>query len=342
MAKKRLGKGIDALIQSQDDEAAPEHIEGLTQVPLDKLRPNPDQPRKHFSEEAIEELAASIRAKGVLQPLLVEESGDGNYLIIAGERRYRAALKAGIQTVPILPRSFTSTEKLEIALIENLQREDLNPIEEARAYQSLMETANATQDELSKRLGKNRSTIANALRLLRLPVSVQEAVAAGRLSPGHARAVLSVENADGRANLAEALLSQDVSVRVAERAAALVNAGSSPEEALHRAAAGAGDSVGEGAGATGEGVRGEGRGARAGAGGSGGSGKDPQLAAIEQDLLERLGTRVTLRGSGERGKIEIEYLSTSDLNRILDLIGGAAGDAAGGGHESGADSTGPG
>ena len=182
----------------------------------------------------------------MLQPLLVEESGDGNYLIIAGERRYRAALKAGIETVPILPRSFTPTEKLEIALIENLQREDLNPIEEARAYQSLMETANATQDELSKRLGKNRSTIANALRLLRLPVSVQEAVAAGRLSPGHARAVLSVENVDGRADLAEALLSQDVSVRVAERAAALVNAGTAPEEALRRAARGAGDSAGEG------------------------------------------------------------------------------------------------
>jgi len=328
VAKKRLGKGIDALIQSQDDEAAPEHIEGLTEVPLEKLRPNPDQPRKHFSEEAIEELASSIRQKGVLQPLLVEESGDGNYLIIAGERRYRAALKAGIETVPILPRSFTPTEKLEIALIENLQREDLNPIEEARAYQSLMETANATQDELSKRLGKNRSTIANALRLLRLPVSVQEAVAAGRLSPGHARAVLSVENVDGRADLAEALLSQDVSVRVAERAAALVNAGTAPEEALRRAARGAGDSAGEGGAAGGAGAGGAAaRGPRetGGSGGAAGGGKDPQLAAIEQDLLERLGTRVTLRGSGERGKIEIEYLSTSDLNRILELIGGVSG-----------------
>jgi ParB family chromosome partitioning protein len=152
-------------------------------------------------------------------------------------------------------------------------------------------------------------------------VSVQEAVAAGRLSPGHARAVLSVENVDDRATLAEALLSQDVPVRVAERAAGLVNGGASAQDALRRAAAregGDGDAGGSKEGAAG----GKGR-----SGGAGGSGKDPQLAAIEQDLLERLGTRVTLRGSGERGRIEIEYLSTSDLNRILELIGGeGAGD----------------
>lgn len=329
MAKKRLGKGIDALIQTQDEESA-QQLEGVTEISLDRLRPNPEQPRKHFSEEALEELSASIREKGVLQPLLVEPGDDGFYQIIAGERRYRAARKAGVESVPAIPRSFTPAEKLEIALIENLQREDLNPIEEARAYQSLMETSNVTQDELSRRLGKNRSTVANALRLLRLPASVQEAVAAGRLSSGHARAVLAVETPEARSGLAEALLAEDVSVRIAERAAGYVNAGYAPQHALAEAARpgsaasdGGGASSGDGApgagAATGPGRRGAGAEARSGEGAR----KDPHLSAVEQDLLERLGTRVTVRGSEEKGKIEIEYLSLEDLNRIVELIAGS-------------------
>lgn len=325
MSKRRLGKGIDALLQTQDDEATPA-LEGLTEVPLSDLRPNPEQPRKHFSEAALSELSESIREKGVLQPLLVEPADDGSYLIVAGERRYRAALKAGIDRVPVIPRSFSPAEKLEIALVENLQREDLNPIEEARAYQSLMETADATQDELAKRLGKNRSTIANALRLLRLPVAVQEAVAEGRLSPGHARAVLSIEDLDRRTSFANELLMQEVSVRLAERAAAYVNAGSEAATALREARQRDGEGHESGSSEQSDRPKTAGSASKA-AGTSGAGGKDPHLAAVEQSLLERLGTRVTLRGSESRGKIEIEYLSTSDLNRIVELMG--ISDAAG-------------
>ncbi|MFP4484819.1 MAG: ParB/RepB/Spo0J family partition protein [Spirochaetaceae bacterium] len=326
MSKRRLGKGIDALIQSRDQEAPPE-VEGITEVALSSLKPNPNQPRKHFDEEALGELAASIREKGVLQPILVEPEEDGSYVIIAGERRYRAALMAGIEGVPVIPRSFTPAEKLEIALIENLQREDLNPIEEARAYQSLMETANTTQDELAKRLGRNRSTVANALRLLRLPVAIQEAVAEGRLSPGHARAVLAVESEERRSALARAMLSQEVSVRVAERAAALVNTGAEASKALRQALLGGTAGAG-GAGREGRAGGPEGTGSRSGSGSGAGASapRDPHLAAVEQDLLETLGTRVTLRGSAERGKIEIEYLSTDDLNRIVDIIRGEGAD----------------
>jgi len=319
VSKRRLGKGIDALLQTQDDEATPA-LEGLTELPLSDLRPNPEQPRKHFSEAALSELSESIREKGVLQPLLVEPADDGSYLIVAGERRYRAALKAGIDRVPVIPRSFSPAEKLEIALVENLQREDLNAIEEARAYQSLMETADATQDELAKRLGKNRSTIANALRLLRLPVAVQEAVAEGRLSPGHARAVLSIEDLDRRTSFANELLMQEVSVRLAERAAAYVNAGSEAATALREARQR--DGEGHESGSSEQSARPKTAGSASKAAGTSGSGgKDPHLAAVEQSLLERLGTRVTLRGSESRGKIEIEYLSTSDLNRIVELMG---------------------
>ncbi len=321
MSKRRLGKGIDALIQSQDQEAPPQ-VEGITEVAVSALKPNPNQPRKHFDETALGELADSIREKGVLQPILVEPADDGSYVIIAGERRYRAALKAGIERVPVIPRTFTPAEKLEIALIENLQREDLNPIEEARAYQSLMETANATQDELARRLGKNRSTVANSLRLLRLPVAIQEAVAEGRLSPGHARAVLAVESEERRSALAQAMLSQEVSVRVAERAAALVNTGAEAAKALREALLGGADVDGS-AGREGGTGGAQGAGSRSGSGGGSGAGsRDPDLAAVEQNLLEWLGTRVNVRGSAERGKIEIEYLSTEDLNRIVEIIRG--------------------
>lgn len=326
MSKRRLGKGIDALIQSQDQEAPPQ-VEGITEVAVSALKPNPNQPRKHFDETALGELADSIREKGVLQPILVEPAEDGSYVIIAGERRYRAALQAGIERVPVIPRSFTPAEKLEIALIENLQREDLNPIEEARAYQSLMETAQATQDELARRLGKNRSTVANSLRLLRLPVAVQEAVAEGRLSPGHARAVLAVESEERRSALAQAMLSQEVSVRVAERAAALVNTGTEASKALREALLAGADVDGPagGEGRT-EGAQGAGSRSGAGSGRSAGAARDPHLAAVEQNLLEWLGTRVNVRGSAERGKIEIEYLSTEDLNRIVEIIRGGESD----------------
>ncbi|MFQ3620332.1 MAG: ParB/RepB/Spo0J family partition protein [Spirochaetales bacterium] len=294
MSKRALGKGIDALFQS----VLPEGKEvGLTQkstgyewVKLNLLVPNPHQPRKEFSQEALEELAASIRSKGVLQPLLVEKQSDNSYLIIAGERRYRAAQLAGLSEVPVIVRSFSEEEKLEIALIENLQREDLTPIEEAKAYRAVMDSAGLSQEELSERIGKNRSTIANSLRLLKLPEDMQEALHKGEITAGHARAILSVVNPADMRILFHRIVSKDLSVREAEALAGELN-----------------------------------RGVRAAA-----SEKEPsypkqrplELQEMEQRLLNVLGTKVRIRGNGKKGVIEISYFSSKDLERILEILEG--------------------
>lgn len=229
MAKQGLGRGIDALLQGQDvEEFVPDGA--IKHVPLADIVTNPEQPRKHFSEAALAELADSISEKGVIQPLLVEEQPDGTYQIVAGERRFRASRLAGMDTVPVIVRSFSHDEKLEIALIENIQREDLSPIEEAKAYKSLMETSGLNQEALAKRLGKNRSTIANAVRLLRLPESVQQALDEGELSAGHARAILQAGSAEAMQQLFARIMDEGLSVRFAEALAR-------GEELPHEAAA---------------------------------------------------------------------------------------------------------
>lgn len=307
MAKRRLGKGIDALIQGQELDEETQRT-AVVEVPVDQLRANPEQPRKQFSEEHLSELTESVREKGVIQPILAEEADDGTYLIIAGERRFRAARRAGLSRVPVLPRRFSHEEKLEIALIENLQREDLNPIDEADAYRSLMEGASLTQDELARRLGLNRSTVANALRLLRLPEDLKAEIAEGRLSAGHARAILAVDNEDGRTRLAQRIRTEALSVRQAEELA-----GTLSSAAAKRRRSGEAGTVATGKDApAGTGDAGDGTSQR----------KSPELRELEEKLLDTLGTKVVVKGSHSKGRIEIEYYSLDDLERIAGIISG--------------------
>lgn len=217
--KKVLGRGLGALIPGRSDQP-PQHAAGLMQVPLDQISPNPYQPRKTFNEASIEELARSVREHGIVQPLLVTRSGD-RFKLIAGERRFRAAYKAGLQTVPVVIKDdIKEGDVLEIALIENIQREDLNPIEEANAYHQLHEGFGLTQEEISKRVGKERSTVANFLRLLKLQDSVKKLLASGQLSMGHARALLAVESPKKQEQLAERVVKRNLNVRQTEMLAA--------------------------------------------------------------------------------------------------------------------------
>ena len=214
--QRGLGRGLSALI-GDTAEAVAADVEaraGVREIPIEQLHPNPDQPRTHFSDDEIAELSASIRDKGVLQPLLVRPApgGDG-WQIIAGERRWRASQKAGLKTIPVLVRELDDAQVLEIAIVENVQREDLNPVEEARAYRTLMERFNRTQDVVAGVVGKSRSHVANTLRLLALPDPVLDHVVAGRLSAGHARALITAPNPD---ELAETIIRSGLSVRQTE------------------------------------------------------------------------------------------------------------------------------
>ena len=207
-----LGRGLDALL-GQHPAAT---TEGLVELPISVLAPHPHQPRQHFSEEALQELAASIAIHGVIQPLTVRPMDDGTYQIVAGERRWRACQMAGRSTVPCIVRPMDDSEALAIALVENLQREDLSPMEEARALETLRTTLNLTQDELADRVGKSRPAVANALRLLRLPEEVQAMLDGGQLSPGHGRALLSLNEADLMVRAAQEVLRRGLTVRQTE------------------------------------------------------------------------------------------------------------------------------
>lgn len=244
--RRGLGRGLEALIPAAGHEVARRDAseeERVVQLPIASIRANPRQPRTAFPEESLEDLARSIREHGVLQPVLVcERDGiDGTYELIAGERRFRAAQRAGLATIPAIVRRVDARRSLEIALIENLQREDLNPIEEALAYRQLMQEFGLTQVEIAERVGKSRPAVANALRLLQLPPDLQAEVAAGRLSAGHARALLAAGGVEEQRRLAEQLLSGQSSVRVAERLSrsgkggALAPDWQAAEDALRRA-----------------------------------------------------------------------------------------------------------
>src|SRR5438874_6540590 len=214
--KKVLGRGLGALIPQRAEPAAHAHAPALAQIPIDQIQPNPYQPRRTFNEASIDELARSVREHGIVQPLVVMRAGD-KYKLIAGERRFRAAQKAGLVTVPVVVKdSLKSGDALQIALVENIQREDLNPMEEANAYHQLHDEFGMTQEEIAKRVGKERSTVANFLRLLRLPASVKELLATGQLSMGHARALLAVDSAKKQEALAERVVKHDLNVRQTE------------------------------------------------------------------------------------------------------------------------------
>jgi ParB family transcriptional regulator, chromosome partitioning protein len=219
--KKVLGRGLGALIP-QRPVAAPAPVAvpigaGLAMIPIDQISPNPFQPRKTFNEASIEDLARSVREHGIVQPLVVTRITDNKFRLIAGERRFRAAQKAGLVEVPVVVKeTMTDSDVLQVALIENIQREDLNPIEEAYAYHQLHEEFGLTQEEISKRVGKERSTVANCLRLLKLPDSVKKLVASGQLSMGHARAILAVDSAKKQEQLAERVVRRNLNVRQTE------------------------------------------------------------------------------------------------------------------------------
>lgn len=318
MAKRRLGRGIDALLQAHDTEQlTPETTRELVLVPLDHIEANPEQPRKSFDAESIHELADSIRSKGVLQPILVEELAQGRYRIVAGERRYRASLEAGLSEVPVLVRSFTVLERLEIALIENIQRRDLNPLEEAEAIRTLIESAGINQEEAARRLGMKRSSVANAVRLLRLPEQVRHALVVEEITAGHARALLSIKDDTQLVQAGELVVEHGLSVRVTEALAARVLSGDSPEAAL-AAVAGPQDASG------GSDKAGPSASKKAGQSGKTAGGgfraRDAELADIEQRLIELFGTRVKLKGSLEKGTIEVSYLSMDDLDRIVQIV----------------------
>ena len=214
--KKVLGRGLGALIPQRAEPAPHAHAPGMAQIPIDQIQPNPYQPRRMFNEASIDELARSVREHGIVQPLVVMRAGD-KYKLIAGERRFRAAQKAGLATVPVVVKdALKSGDALQLALVENIQREDLNPMEEANAYHQLHDEFGMTQEEIARRVGKERSTVANFLRLLRLPASVKELLASGQLSMGHARALLAVESAKKQEALAERVVKHDLNVRQTE------------------------------------------------------------------------------------------------------------------------------
>ena len=225
--KGGLGRGLGSLITEAQTETG--YSASEEELEISKIQPNPNQPRTHFEETALQELSDSIRQNGVLQPLLVHKKGD-KYEIIAGERRYQAAKLAGIERVPVIIKDVDDDKVLELALIENLQRADLNPIEEARGYRRLIDSTGMTQEALSKAVSKSRSAITNALRLLDLPEVVQDMMFAGKLTAGHARAILAVPFEDGRIKLAEKVVADGLSVRATENLAPLFSVGETPQK----------------------------------------------------------------------------------------------------------------
>ncbi len=279
-----LGKGLGALIPNESAAPAPTadgSSNGLREVALSDLVPNRYQPREHFDEEALTSLTASIRELGVLQPVLVREVGDGTFELIAGERRWRAAKRAGLSTVPVVVRTATDTHALEQALVENLHREDLNPLEEAAAYQQLLEDFDLTHDEVARRVGKSRAAVSNTMRLFQLPPTVQRLVHDGQLTAGHARALLGSPDRTFQEALARKAVSDQLSVRQVEEAVRR-RGGDAPEK----------------------GSKGPGR-LRA-----------PGLLELEELLSQRLDTRVNVTMGAKRGKVVIDFASLEDLERI--------------------------
>ena len=279
MNRRGLGRGLDALLGSAPTVEA---LEASTEIPVDQIEVNPRQPRKDFDPAALDELAHSLRTSGMLQPVVVRRTVDGRWQLIAGERRWRAARQAGLERIPAVVREATDAESLELALVENLLREDLNPLEESEAFQQILTEFGWTQEQLAQRVGKDRSTIANSLRLLRLPRSIQDDLRAGRLTMGHARALLSLTDPADQLKLRDEILTHEWSVRATEEG--VERRRLAPPVARRRSA---------------------------------------ELVALEQSIQRALLTRVRLRGDERRGRIEITYASTDELNRLAAAILGA-------------------
>ena len=279
MAKRKaLGRGFSALFP---DTVIPEDDRGFFYCPIESISPNPHQSRQNFSESELAELAQSIKEKGVIQPILVTKIKDG-FQLIAGERRWRAAQKAGLDKIPAWIRDVSPAEALEIALIENIQRQDLNPIEEAVAYQELIQSFNFTQEALSARIGKNRSTVANFLRLLKLPDGVQRDLIDGRLSTGHARVLVSIDSPSIQKEIRDLVIQGSLSVRQTEALAKRILIPKKPKA-----------------------IRDE---------------IDTYLESLVKDLQNFLGTKVAIKRKGKKGRIIIEFYSDEELGRLVERL----------------------
>lgn len=296
--KRGLGKGMSSLLEGFNYDAQVESVITKTIneskkdkmevvfANIDKIRTNPNQPRKSFDDEALEGLAESIRNQGILQPLTVEEIAPGEYSIIAGERRYRAAKIAGLSKVPVIVNQLPEIKRIEASLIENIQREDLNAVEEAAAYEYLIKKSGYTQEEVAKKVGKSRSAVANALRLLSLPDEVKDDLISGAMSAGHARAILSLVNPSDRVLLREKIINDGISVREAERLAESYNKG---QKLIAKRKS---------------------------------TKKDEQVVSCEQKFVSAVGARCEIKGDLRKGKLQIKYRSQKDLERLYSLLSG--------------------
>ena len=295
MAKRNaLGKGLGALIPGADETSANQITSETTpslpgksqrqiiEISIDDIEPNPHQPRAEFDPKAVSELAQSIREKGIIQPISVRRFGSG-YQLIAGERRFRAARRAELTVVPAIVMDVgTDQEMMELSLIENIQRENLNPIEEAKAYRMLIDECFLTQEDVAEHVGKDRSTIANTLRLLALAPEVLDALQAGQISAGHARTLLGLDNADHQIALCQQIIAQALSVRRTEALVKALKEGTTEKKSTPP--------------------------------------KDPNLLFLEEDLQRYFGTAVNINRRGSKDKIEIEFYSNDDLERVLELL----------------------
>lgn len=285
MVKKGLGKGLGALLSVYNNENEPEKVEkensNFREIKISKIIANPNQPRKNFDTVALKELAESIKTHGIIQPIVLNESEDGKYMIIAGERRWRAAKIAGLTVVPAFVKKYTAKQVKEIAIIENLQREDLNPIEAARAIKQLMEEYSLTQEVVAERIGKSRPAIANTLRLLTLPIEIIDLVEKNKLSAGHARCLVSLNNPLEQTKVATLAVSKKLSVRDVEK---IVRNMLNPNPQRPK------------------------------------SEQSIELKDMINEMQRVLGTKVSAIGNDNKGRIYIDYYSKDDLDRIFDLI----------------------
>lgn len=291
--RKGLGRGLAALLPTTPGgEGSPGIVSGnsLRMLPIERVKPNKTQPRKVFDEVGLEELTASIKARGVLQPIVVRRDGQNGYEIVAGERRWRASTRAGLHEIPAIVRDFTDSETLQIALIENLQRRDLDPLEEAEGYHRLIEEYKLTHEQVAEAVAKNRSTISNSLRILKLPKAVLGMLADGRLTAGHAKALMSLTDASAIAKLAEDIVARGLSVRDTEHRARLLLQSKKKDKAA--------------------------------AGGPAGKKSTPEELSVEERLQRALGTKVRLHHRKGRGHMEVFFNSFDELDGILDRISG--------------------
>jgi ParB family transcriptional regulator, chromosome partitioning protein len=285
MSRKALGRGLSALIG--EETISEKNSEGYLELDIDRISSNPDQPRKNFPEAELDELTQSIKANGIVQPIVVRQKEDG-FQIVAGERRWRAAQKADLKKIPAVIREVSDDKLLEIALIENIQRQELNPIEEAKAYQKLIEEVGLTQEKVANQVGKTRTFVTNYLRLLRLPEKFLRFVEENKISVGHARALIMLENSEAQIKLAENIISMSLSVRETEKAVRRISDGTAQTTVKEKVA----------------------------------PKKDANIKNAEKKLRRHFGTqvRITPERIGSNGKIEIEYYGEADLDRIYKLL----------------------